>query len=450
MNDSLISISTLDGRYGEQLKELSEYVSEYSLIKLRVLIETEYIIALSDKKIIRGLSKKEKNYLRNLSSDFSLKDAIEVKKIERDTINDVKSVEIYLRKIFLKTSLKDTVEYIHFGLTSDDINNIAFRLMVKISTSKVIIPILKKILKDLDISAKKYKKIVILARTHGQPAVPTTFGKEFAVFRNRLNKEIINLKNQKLSGKLNGAVGNFNSLYFVYPTINWTTFSKEFISSFGLTPNLVTTQINPFEDVISLFQNLQRINGVLLDFDQDMWRYISDAWLKYKVAEKEIGSSTMPQKLNPINFENSEGNLVLGNGLMQTMIDKLYLSRLQRDLSNSTVIRNLGSVFGYCLLGYKNCLSGITKIDINSRQIEIDLNKDWSILTEALQTYLRKIGFENSYYFVSKLSKGSKLDRDSWIEIIKNLPINKTHKDILLTLTPKNYIGLAEKLADMD
>ena len=446
MTKDLLSITPLDGRYKYMVSELSEYVSEYALIKYRFKIEIDYLLALSDKKIIRGFSRKERGHLLNLVSKFNLEEAEKVKKIEKEVINDVKSFEVYLRNEFSKTSLKDVLEYIHFGLTSDDINNIAYRLMLTGAIEKVILPVLENIKNELLKKTKEYKKVAILARTHGQPAVPTTFGKEFAVFESRLGKEIDALKKQQLTGKLNGAIGNYNALYFVYPKIDWIKFSKEFVSSFKLLPNKITTQINPFEDVISLFQNLQRINGILLDFDQDVWRYISDGWLKYKVTEKEIGSSTMPQKLNPINFENSEGNLVLASGLMQTMTDKLYVSRLQRDLSNSTIIRNLGTVLGYCLLGYKNALSGLLKIDVNLEQIEKDLNEDWSILSEGLQTYLRKEQLNNAYYFVAKLTKGKKFDKDSWQKLINDLPIDKKHKEKLLKLTPNNYIGLAQKL----
>ncbi len=335
---------------------------------------------------------------------------------------------------------------IHFGLTSEDINNIAYRLMLKNAVEKIILPTVSEILKDLNKKTKEYKKVVILGRTHGQKAVPTTFGKEFAVFTTRLENEIKLLEKQKLTGKLNGAVGNYNALDFAYPEFDWIKLSKNFVSSFNLEPNPITTQINPFEDIISLFQNLQRINGILLDFDQDMWRYISDGWLKLAFKNNEVGSSTMPQKVNPIDFENSEGNLTLANGLMQTINDKLYISRLQRDLSNSTIIRNLGTVLGYCLLGYKSTLLGISRIDVDLEQTEKDLNEDWSVLSEGLQTYLRKEGFNDSYSFIAKFTKGKKLDKESWQALINELPIDKKHKEKLLKLTPKTYIGLASKL----
>ena len=446
MTKDLLSITPLDGRYADKVFELSFFVSEYALIKYRVEIEITYLMALSKEKIFRNLSKKETDFLKSLYLKFDAKDALKIKEIEKETKHDIKAVEKYLRITFEKTSLKDISEFIHFGLTSEDINNIAYRLMLKNAVEKVILPKTYQLLENLGKRAKDYKKTVILGRTHGQPAVPTTFGKEFLVFYSRLETQIKLLEKQKLTGKLNGAIGNYNALDFVYPNIDWIKFSKNFIASFNLIPNLVTTQINSFEDIISLFQTLERINGVLLDFDQDMWRYISDNWLKLAVNYKEVGSSTMPQKVNPIDFENSEGNLTLANGLMQTINNKLYLSRLQRDLANSTVIRNLATVLGYCLLGYKSALAGILKVDVNLEQIEKDLNEDWSILSEGLQTYLRKEQLNNAYYFVAKLTKGKKFNKDSWQKLIDDLPIDQKHKEKLLKLTPNNYLGLAQKL----
>ncbi len=446
MKNNLLAINPLDGRYIDKISELSEFVSEYALIKYRVEVEIRYLIALSELGIVRSLNKGEKDFLLSIYFKFNINDAEKIKKIEQETRHDVKAVEKYLRHAFAKNSLKDISEMIHFGLTSEDINNIAYRLMLKNAIEKIILPTVSEILKDLNKKAKEYKKVVILGRTHGQKAVPTTFGKEFAVFATRLEKEIKLLEKQKLTGKLNGAVGNYNALDFAYPEFDWIKLSKNFISSFNLEPNLITTQINAFEDIISLFQNLQRINGILLDFDQDLWRYISDGWIKLAVKGKEVGSSTMPQKVNPIDFENSEGNLTLANGLMQTINDKLYISRLQRDLSNSTIIRNLGTVLGYCLLGYKSALAGLSRIDVNLEQIEKDLEEDWSVLSEGLQTYLRKEGFNDSYVFVAKATKGKKLDKESWQKLINDLPIGQKNKEDLLKLTPKTYIGLAEKL----
>jgi adenylosuccinate lyase len=320
--------------------------------------------------------------------------------------------------------------------------------MLKDGLDKVIMPKILELNQEIKTRAKKYKQVVILGRTHGQAAIPTTFGKEMAVFYSRLKKELTALKNQTLTGKLNGAVGNFNSFYFADPAIDWIKFSEGFITSFDLLPNLMTTQINPFEDIISTLQNIQRINGILLDFDQDMWRYISDGWLKLAVKEKEVGSSTMPQKVNPIDFENSEGNLTLANGLIQAMNDKLYISRLQRDLTNSTIIRNLGTILGYCLLAYKSSLTGILRTDINQGKINEDLEKDWSILSEGLQTFLRKEGFTEAYDYVKKNVRGKQMDKNAWENLIQALPLDQKQKEKILKLTPTSYIGLAEKLVD--
>ena len=438
----------LDGRYKDKTEALSPFLSEYALIKYRLEIEIKYLLALSKNKIIRELSKKEQDLLTSIYTDFSAEEALKVKTIEEETRHDVKAVEKYLRNKFNETSLKDVAEMIHFGLTSEDINNIVYRLMLKDALEKVVLPQLSEVNVQLKIRAQKYKKTVILGRTHGQAAIPTTFGKEMAVFCARLGRELSSLEKPELTGKLNGAIGNFSSFYFADPKIDWLKFSKDFIYSLGLLPNLITTQINPFEDVIALLQTLQRANGILLDFDQDMWRYISDGWLKLAVKEKEVGSSTMPQKVNPIDFENSEGNLTLANGLMQTMIDKLYISRLQRDLTNSTIIRNLGTVLGYSLLGYKSALTGISRTEINTEKINEDLEKDWSILSEGLQTYLRIEGFAEAYDFVKKNVRGKQMDKKDWEELIEALPLNQKDKEKLLKLTPQSYIGVAEKLVD--
>ena len=446
MKNNLLAINPLDGRYTDKISELSEFVSEYALIKYRVEVEIRYLIALSEIEILRKLNKKEKDSLIAIYLEFDINDAEKIKKIEQETRHDVKIIEIYLRTKLENTSLKDILEFIHFGITSEDINNIAYRLMLKNAIKTVIMPVLSEVLTNLNKKANQHKGVVILGRTHGQPAVPTTFGKEFAVFTTRLEKEIKLLEKQKLTGKLNGAVGNFNAVHFVNPDINWLKFSKDFVSSFNLTPNMTTTQINAFEDIISLFQNLERINGILLDFDNDMWRYISDGWLKLAVMEKEVGSSTMPQKINPIDFENSEGNLALANGLMQTMSNKLYVSRLQRDLSNSTIIRNIGTVLGYCLLSYKSILRGISRIDVNLEQIDKDLHEDWAILSEGLQTYLRKEKFKDAYFYVAQYTKGKKFNKESWQKLINELPIDKIHKEKLLKLNPHTYVGLSEKL----
>ncbi len=443
----ILAITPLGGRYRDKIQELEEHISEYALIKYRSEIEVKYLIALSKIGIVRKLSLKELKSLNTIYQNFSLKEAEKIKRIEDKTKHDVKTVEIYLGEIFERSTLKNLTEMIHFGLTSEDINNIAYRLMIRKSSNEVILPYLEKLNNELEKLAKKCKDLPIVARTHGQPAVPTTLGKEIAVFSSRLDSELRKLKNIKLTGKLNGAVGNYNALNFAYPKIDWIKFSKNFINNFNLESNLITTQINSNEDIVEYFQIIQRINGILLDLNQDFWRYISDGWLIHSSEKGQVGSSTMPQKINPIDFENSEGNLELANGLIEVFARKLPISRLQRDLSNSTIIRNTGTVFGYCLLSYKSTLSGLSKIRANENQISKNLNEDWSILAEALQTILRTEKTKDSYFKVLELTKGKKMNQNDWIDLVDSLKISEINKQKLLNLTPSTYLGLASKLA---
>ena len=441
MNNSLLSISPLSGRYRQKVIELEKHTSEYALIKTRIEIEVKYLLALSKIKVV-NLSSSEKKKLSNAVKNFNLTEADKIKKIEERTKHDVKAVEIYLRE-FLS---RENAEMIHFGLTSYDINDIAFRLMLKNASLNIIIPHLEKIDNELLSLSRKYKAIPMLARTHGQPAVSTTLGKEFAVFASRLNSQLKTLNKIKLTGKLNGAVGNYNALAFIFPEIDWIKFSKDFVKSFNLEPNLITTQIDPYEDIIEYFQTIQRLNGVLLDLNQDIWRYISDGWLIQKSEEGQVGSSTMPQKINPIDFENSEGNINLGNGLIEVFSRELPVSRLQRDLSNSTILRNIGSVLGYSLLAYKSCLNGLSKIEIDKIKITEELNKDWSILSEAIQVVFRREKIGDSYLKVVEMTKGKHFGEKEWKNLVMSFPISKENRDKLLALTPLTYLGLAKEL----
>lgn len=443
----LLSISPLTGRYREKIQELEEYASEYALIKNRVEIEIKYLISLSKTGVVRKFTTKETELLTKTYQKFNIQEAEEIKKIEEEIRHDLKAVETYLGKIFKKTSLKDVTEFIHLGLTSYDINDIASRIMLRSASENVIIPVLKKLNKILFSNSQENKNMPMLGRTHGQPAVSTTFGKEIAVFAQRLSSELKKLKKLQFTGKLNGAVGNYNALHFAYPKIDWISFSKKFASSFNLTPNLVTTQVDPYEDVIEYLQTIQRINGILLDLDQDFWRYISDGWLILSSEKGQVGSSTMPQKINPIDFENSEGNLELANGLIEVMTRRLAVSRLQRDLSNSTIIRNIGTVLGYSLVAYKGTLAGVSKIKVNKKKMLEDLNSDWSILAEAMQTILRTEKVESSYLKVLELTKGKKMNKEDWINLVQSLKISELNKQKLLKLTPETYLGLASKLS---
>lgn len=443
----LLAISPLGGRYRDKIEELEEYASEYALIKNRVEIEIKYLISLSKTGVVRKFTTKETELLTKTYQKFNIQEAEEIKKIEEEIRHDLKAVETYLGKIFKKTSLKDVTEFIHLGLTSYDINDIASRIMLRSASENVIIPVLKKLNKILFSNSQENKNMPMLGRTHGQPAVSTTFGKEIAVFAQRLSSELKKLKKLQFTGKLNGAVGNYNALHFAYPKIDWVSFSKKFASSFNLTPNLVTTQVDPYEDVIEYLQTIQRINGILLDLDQDFWRYISDGWLILSSEKGQVGSSTMPQKINPIDFENSEGNLELANGLIEVMTRRLAVSRLQRDLSNSTIIRNIGTVLGYSLVAYKGTLAGVSKIKVNKKKMLEDLNSDWSILAEAMQTILRTEKVESSYLKVLELTKGKKMNKEDWINLVQSLKISELNKQKLLKLTPETYLGLASKLS---
>jgi adenylosuccinate lyase len=443
----LTAISPLDGRYRSRIEELGSFVSEYALIKFRMEIEIKYLLALSEAGVTRTFTDEEKNILHKFLDEINFETIQKVKATEIETRHDVKAMERTFRSMITGTSLEDQVEMIHMGLTSEDVNNIAYRLMLKRGT-EVVLEILKKLIYELVESAKQNKDIPMLARTHGQPAVPTTVGKELATFAVRINRQVKKLEEQKLTGKLNGAVGNFNALQYVYPDIDWPTFSEKFITSFDLAPNLITTQINQYDDVVEFLQIIHRINGILIGFDQDMWRYISDEWFVQTPKKGEVGSSTMPQKVNPIDFENSEGNLVIANGLIESISRKLIISRLQRDLSDSTTIRNYGTILGYSLVGYKSILTGLSRVNPNVEKITEALNNDWAILGEGVQTLLRKTGTNDPYSLISSLTRGEKVDSTQWKKWVTDLPIVDDVKNVIFDLSPEKYIGLAVQLTE--
>lgn len=446
--EELTSLSPLDGRYRTQTAPLATYLSEFSLIRIRIEVETLFLSALSKQRIIRNLTTKEEHLLESLGPKTSLDDAGEIKHIEERTRHDVKAVEIYLREKMETTSLRDVLEMIHFGLTSEDVNNISYRLMLKRSTENILLPSLQNLLSSLTSMATLYKFTPMLARTHGQAAIPTTLGKEFVVFAYRLAKEISLLQKYTFSGKLAGAVGNYNALSIAYEKTNWVNFSNVFLKNLGFSQNIATTQTNTYEDIVIFFQIIQRINNILIDFDQDMWRYISDGWFVQEVKKEEVGSSTMPQKVNPIRFENSEGNLGMANAMIEFFVRKLPISRLQRDLSDSTVIRNFGSCLGYSLLAYEATKDGLTRTKPNLIKIEEDLLEDWSILAEAAQTIMRKGGISDPYTLLKRLTRGEKITESRWKELIKEFPVETDVKKSLLSLSPKKYIGLAPQIVD--
>lgn len=441
-SDALLNISPIDGRYKKDIASLEDYFSEFAYLKYRILVEINYLLAFSELKIIRKINNKEKKILQDTIQYFSLKDAKRLKQIEKKTKHDVKAIEYFIKEKLQKTSLKDISEFIHFGITSEDINNIAIRLMLKDANENVLFPEIEKLSFVFFEKYKNYKKMPMLARTHGQAAVATTLGKEFLVFYERLNIELKILKKYKFRAKLNGAVGNYNALFFINPKINWKRFSKKFIKNFNLEASQVTTQIAPYEDILFYFQTIQRINGIFLDFNQDIWRYISDGYFIQTNKKNEIGSSTMPQKINPIYFENSEGNIIIANSLIDGFVNKLPLSRLQRDLSGSTISRNFGTTISHCLLSYKNAHKGISRIKANEEKISEDLNSDYSILSEAIQIYLKKEGVSNGYEITKKLFRGQKIKRGQYKDLVDKLPVNEKQKNQLKKLTPSNYLGI--------
>lgn len=444
----LTAISTPDGRYRHLTAELAPFVSEYNLIRTRLEIEAKYLVALSKVGLVRPLSSAEVKAITSFGPTLSLKGAEKVKEIEDKLQHDVKAMETAFRNEVKGTSLEDVTEMIHFGITSEDVNNLAYRLMLERATQAIMIPALDDVTDFLVDFAEQHKRLPMLGRTHGQPAVPTTVGKEFVNFAARLNEQTRQLHTRGLTGKLTGAVGNLNALNEVHPEVDWLTFSSHFVESLGFTPNLATTQINPYEDVIEYLQSYMRINGVVKDLDQDIWRYISDRWLIQQVVGEEVGSSTMPQKVNPIRFENSEGNEIIANGILGAMCEALGQSRLQRDLRDSTIIRNIGLVLGFCLISYKNTRQGLARIKPNPEQIMEDLNKDWAILAEPAQIMLREAGVSDAYGLVKSLSRGIRIGKEEWQEWVAGLPVANDVKTPLLSLTPEKYIGLAVKLTD--
>lgn len=457
----LNSISPIDGRYHKSSLDLASIFSEQGLMRYRIIVEGEYLIALSELKTkLRKLSVDEKSKIRSLYN-LSLTDAQIISDLEtkgykkiKATDHDVKAVEYFIKDKLSKTSLRDVLEWIHFGLTSEDVNNLAYALMLR-DGAEVLLNKLARVTSEINKLAKGNANIPILARTHGQSASPTTFGKEFNVFTSRLERQIRNLKKQPILGKLNGATGNYNAHTAAFPQIDWIKFSKSFILSLNkltprtlsLEPNLLTTQIEPHDSYIEIFDNLRRINTILLDFNQDIWRYISDEWITQKPIAGTVGSSTMPHKVNPIKFENSEGNLGLANSFFEFFARKLPISRLQRDLSDSTVQRNFGTAFAHSLIAYEYLLKGLNQISVNKVKVKEVLENHPEVITEAIQTILRREGVAMPYEKLKELSRGKKVSLVDIQNFIQNLSVSDEVKKELLKITPENYIGLASKLA---
>lgn len=451
MNSSfspLNALSPLDGRYSSTVSLLTEYFSELALNKFRIQAELEYILFFIEKILEKGISNQQREQVLEIVTNFNLHEAEKLKQLEQETKHDVKAIEYYLRDKFTEISFPFS-EYIHFGLTSEDINSIAYGLALKNGLQKVVFPSIESVISQLTKMADEYKSIPMLARTHGQPAVPTTVGKELVYFAQRLHSQFTQLKQHPIEAKITGAVGNFNALQLSYPNVDWTKESDVFIQSLGFQPNHFTTQIVPSESYLQVFQKLELINSIIIDLNQDMWRYISDGYFIQNVQKNEVGSSTMPQKVNPIDFENSEGNLGLANSLLHFFIQKLPISRLQRDLSDSTVKRNFGSALGYCLIGYKLCLRGLEKVSPNSTLLESELNNHWEVVTEGVQTLLRLTGDEQAYEKLKDFSRGKKVTKEKLKDFINSLKIDHSVKEKLLALSPLNYLGLSIHLTEV-
>ena len=457
----LNSISPIDGRYHKTTKPLAEFFSEKALMKYRIAVEGEYLIALADAKIVRKLSEAEKKLIRSLYElsdvDAQIISDIETKgyKNIKATDHDVKAVEYYIKDKLGNTSLKDCLEWVHFGLTSYDVNTPARALMLSEAVEMVIVPKLCEIINQMEALATRYKNLSMLARTHGQSASPTTFGKEFKVFTYRLQKQFDQLKHQQLSVKFSGASGNFNALVAAFPKINWPKFAEKLVKTLSkkrliaLRYNPIATQIDPHDSEAEIFDCLRRTNTILIDFNQDIWRYISDEWVVQKAVEGEIGSSAMPHKINPIKFENSEGNLGLANALFEFFARKLPISRLQRDLSDSTVERNFGTAFAHCLIAYEYLLKGLARISVNEQKAREVLNSHPEVVAEAIQTVLRREGVKMPYEQLKELTRGKHITLADIHQFIENLDVSDKIKKELKSFTPENYIGLAAKLASL-
>ena len=452
MSDPLKTISPLDGRYSKNTESLSDYFSEYALIRYRIKVEIEYLIALSIEKDVKELdpiSETEKQKLRKIYTSFNLDDAKRVKAIEVATNHDVKAVEYFIRERLEKMNKKRMFPWIHFALTSEDINNLSYSLMWQEALKDQFFPVFQEIIKKLRSISKQFSNTPMLALTHGQSATPTTFGKEVSVFVHRLNRQSEQIKKHKLQGKFGGATGTWAAHYTAYPKINWLQFSKKFIASLELEPNLVTTQIEPHDSVVESYQSIIRVNNIFIDLCRDIWSYVSRGILKQKRIPGEVGSSTMPHKINPIQFENAEGNLGLAVSILTHLSNKLPVSRMQRDLSDSTTLRNQGIAMGYSYLSCKNILKGLRRITVNKAEMKNELNSHWEVLAEAVQTVLRKSGSDNAYEQLKNLTQGETLDQSSINDFVKLLRIPKEDKNRLINLTPEEYIGIAPSLVDL-
>ncbi|MEW6285569.1 MAG: adenylosuccinate lyase [Chloroflexota bacterium] len=455
---ALHALSPLDGRYEKETAPLRDFFSEFAYLRARARLELDFVTALSKIGICPPPS---------LSLEtFTDEDARKIQEYEKTTRHDVKAIEYFLRErlsrtrrslmppdalenvSYAPTEENDIIPYLHFGLTSEDVNNIAQALALRDSRDQVMLPALDALLASLRDFARRYRALPMLARTHGQPAVPTTLGKEIAVYLARLLKCRGDIAGHKFEAKLTGAAGNFNALHAAFPNVDWLAFSRDFILSLGLEPNLVTTQILPYDNWLRYFQSIQLTNSILIGYAQDMWRYVSDGWLRQKVVEGEVGSSTMPQKVNPIDFENAEGNLGIANALLTHYIQKLTVSRLQRDLSDSTVRRTFGVALGHTLLAWNNLTRGMSRVEADEEKIKAELNAHWEVVSEGAQTLLRAAGRSDAYESLKSQTRGRQMDSTSYRVWVEALDVDEETRRRLMSLSPESYVGKAIQITD--
>ncbi len=449
-SENLLSISPLDGRYNKSVESLRAITSEFGLIKYRVIVEIKWFIHLSKNKKIKELPEltiKESRYLIDLIDNFNLSDAKRIKTIESKTNHDVKAVEYFLKEKFKKfKNLEKHSEFIHFACTSEDINNLSYALMIKdakeISKASILA-----VEKKIQYFAKKYSKFSMLSRTHGQNASPTTMGKEFANFYHRVNKVSNEISHHKMTGKINGAVGNYNAHHVAYPNINWEKVAIDFVRSLKLNFNSHTTQVEPKDSIALLLGDYVKLNNIFIDLSRDIWGYISLGYFKQKLKDGEVGSSTMPHKVNPIDFENAEGNFGMANANLTHISNTVTISRWQRDLTDSTVMRNIGTCFGYMNLALNSLEKGLNKLEINKAKLQEDLDESWEVLTEAIQTVIRKNNIPNGYELMKEISRGKNITQNDLLKFINNMDVSSEEKERLLKLKPSSYIGYASKLS---
>lgn len=449
---SLTAVSPIDGRYGDKVSALRAIFSEFGLLKFRVTVEVRWLQKLADCAQIKEVpvfSKEANDFLDKIVAEFNETDALRIKTIERTTNHDVKAVEYFLKeKVAAVPELLAVSEFIHFACTSEDINNLSHALMLSTARNEVLLPQWRSIIDSVKTLAAQYREIPLLSRTHGQPATPSTIGKELANVAYRMERQYRQLTQVEILGKINGAVGNYNAHIVAYPEVDWHQFSESFVTSLGITWNPYTTQIEPHDYIAELFDCVARFNTIVLDFDRDIWGYIALNHFKQKTIAGEIGSSTMPHKVNPIDFENSEGNLGLSNAILNHLAAKLPVSRWQRDLTDSTVLRNLGVGIGYALIAYQSTMKGISKLEVNENNLRNELDHNWEVLAEPIQTVMRRYGIEKPYEKLKELTRGKRVTAEDMSIFIDKLALPEAEKTRLKAMTPANYIGYAVEMVD--